>query len=62
MFEIWIDGTKVFEQNGVNTGATTSAGGFTGLNLGRNLNQRPTQNQSFSFGRIRVWKSNPGIT
>jgi len=55
--EWWYDGVKMPSFENVDASAGTS---IYGLGLGRNLNQGPGQPQSIWWGRIVVYKSNPG--
>lgn len=59
IFELDFDGTRYVDRHNF-TITITSSGGFTGLNLGRNVNHHPDQDQAFWFGRIRVWNEDPG--
>lgn len=55
--EFWLDGQKTHEA--VNVDLQMGPGHFTGFALGRNINQSPQQDQTFWFGDILVWISNP---
>lgn len=59
-FEVWLEGEKVFQQVGIDTGSTNTTGGLTGVTFGRNLNQIPTREQWFAIGPVKIWKQNPG--
>jgi uncharacterized protein YjdB len=55
MHELWVDGVY----QGSKTGAT-AVSVMDMLHLARNLNQGPLQPQSLWWGKITVWKQNPG--
>lgn len=62
---VWFDGQR-FRDDGVGAPGYTgpplniTASDLYALALGRNLNQGPAQAQSLWWGRIAVWRTNPG--
>ncbi|HEY9463660.1 MAG TPA: hypothetical protein VIR54_11255, partial [Vicinamibacterales bacterium] len=59
----WVDGRKVVDEPNILT--TSTAGnrppvGFYGLALGRNVNQGPDHPQSIWWGRVAIYRTNPG--
>jgi uncharacterized protein YjdB len=53
---LWVDGVKLRDFQNV----TTSASGIYGIAMGRNVNQGPDHPQSVWWGRVAVYKTNPG--
>jgi hypothetical protein len=61
-FELWLDATKVVDLRGINTVHTngTAVISIPYLTLGANLNQGPDHAMSRWYGRLRIFKTNPG--
>lgn len=54
--QVWQDGVLLVDQQGVNVNATD----IYGISIGQTFNNGPIQNQSYWWGRIRVYITNPG--
>jgi hypothetical protein len=57
-YEMWFDGVKRCGSTSLQ--ALSQSIYWNKTSLGRNLNQRPNQNQTVWYGRTRVWISDPG--
>lgn len=58
--EVWIDDKKVFSRTNLVSGAQYAGDAFFGVALGRNLNQGPAEDMALWWGRVAVWRENPG--
>lgn len=57
--EVWIDGQKVFDEDGLRS-QDNGAAFFRRIYLSSYMNHRPTHNQTTVWGPFRAWITNPG--
>jgi hypothetical protein len=58
--EVWIDGRQVYARTGLRADARYAGDRIYALGLGRNLNQGPAEDMALWWGRVAVWRENPG--
>lgn len=58
--EAWVDGRKVYSRTGLRADPKYANDAFYGVALGANLNQGPAEEMSLWWGRVSVWRENPG--
>src|SRR5690606_36279985 len=56
----WVDGRKVYSRTGLRADPKYANDAFYGVALGANLNQGPAEEMSLWWGRVSVWRENPG--